>query len=135
MTVRAWTHPPGGRWELRDTAGELVGHFSDEYVARVGRGLLNVQVARRGWPGVPWARPALAAVLTGGPQDGRWDYLDEDEPPAEIVVTWQGADLMLAPAGDGPADGPYELRPERYVLARQVCGHGRVCPYIYRWVP
>jgi hypothetical protein len=100
------------RWELRDSGGGLVALADVD-----GRPLTP---AAPGWP--PWTGvPVVVCALAGGPLDGLWQYLDlppGDGPPAE---------LLLDPGGGRP--------PASYVLFAQVCGHGRACPFPYRYLP
>jgi hypothetical protein len=108
-----WIRRAGSpRWELRGSDGALV-TLADE----AGRLLAP---AAPGWP--PWTGvPAVVCALDGGPLDGLWQYLDlpaGEEPPAE---------LMLELTGGRP--------PAAYVLSAQACGHGRACPFPYRYLP
>jgi hypothetical protein len=120
---KGWVCDDAGNWELRGQGFELLADADSAFILRVGVEAASGVYERRGLPKLT-GRPAIVCWLWLGRQDGRWLYLDADDPPQTLALP---APVPSAMAGIQP-------RPDvdTYQLDGQACGHGNRCPYKYR---
>jgi hypothetical protein len=129
------------RWELRGPDGAPVGAYVTlEFLTRTqvaaGRFFqLDRYLDRRG---LPRLTPHLAwweCVLIGGPFAGRHEYLDPRScrrPPDQLLLA-QEPPIPVPLAGEEIPVMTEAVPPAVYRRAPQACGHGRACPWPYRW--
>lgn len=99
------------------------GVVPDVVLDKVGAVAMNAALAGAGRPPLP-AVPDLMCILERGPQDGRHVFLPFGPPESlSFARPEQVAGRRVPPSGW-----------DRYELTGQPCGHGRTCPYEYRWV-
>jgi hypothetical protein len=122
-------------WELRGCDGDRVhGVITLDFLARGGPEMATRVCNRNGWPPLRPGRPWIECMLYGGPLDGQHEYLDpERHDTLPQMLTFAGPVLACAGAMDPRAVFHPDMAPAVYRLGGQVCGHGRACPYPYRY--